>query len=127
MTANERLEALLNRAGQTLTDLPETHPMSAFLELGGQYPGVVTLDVLERILHLTDVIDRMETALENAVPIKPLAKWLAGYSFPPDEIAAERWEEFLRGMDWGKTMRLIDEMSDIALRGVPEEAMIDAE
>lgn len=41
----------------------------------------------------------------EAVPIKPLAKWLAGYSFPPDEIAAERWEAFLRGMDWGRRRR----------------------
>ena len=38
----------------------------------------------------------------DSVPIKPLAEWLARYSFPPDEIAAEVWEEFLRGMDWEK-------------------------
>ena len=37
---------------------------------------------------------------EEAVPLKPLAKWLARYPFPPDEIAAERWEDFLRGMNW---------------------------
>ncbi len=37
----------------------------------------------------------------DSVPLKPLAKWLARYSFPPDEIAAEGWEAFLRGMDWG--------------------------
>lgn len=51
----------------------------------------------------------------EAVPIKPLANWLAGYAFPPDlkppkivasrgrgihEVAAEGWEDFLRGMDW---------------------------
>ena len=51
----------------------------------------------------------------EAVPIKPLANWLAGYAFPPElkvreivnnrgrdihEIAAEGWESFLRGMDW---------------------------
>lgn len=51
----------------------------------------------------------------EAVPIKPLAKWLAGYAFPPGlkareivnnrgrdihEIAVEGWEAFLREMDW---------------------------
>ena len=51
----------------------------------------------------------------DAVPVKPLAEWLAGYAFPPElkarkivasrgrgihEIAAEGWEAFLRGMDW---------------------------
>ena len=52
---------------------------------------------------------------EEAVPLKPLARWLAGYAFPPElkaqkivanrgrdihQIAAEGWEDFLRGMDW---------------------------
>lgn len=83
MTANERLEALLNRCGQTISDLPQNH-----------------FGLIGRVANLVDIIDRMEWALENAAPIKPLAKWLAGYSFPPDEIAAERWEDFLRGMDW---------------------------
>ena len=51
----------------------------------------------------------------EAVPVKPLAKWLAGYAFPPGlkareivnnrgrdihEIVVEGWEAFLRGMDW---------------------------
>ena len=51
----------------------------------------------------------------EAVPLKPLAKWIAGYAFPPGlkareivnnrgrdihEIATEGWEDFLRGMDW---------------------------
>ena len=65
MTADERIEALLNRAGQTISDLPgplgytakqEAAAMEAAADFGGD-------DVL--ILHLTDVIDRMETALEN--------------------------------------------------------------
>ncbi|MBR3237993.1 MAG: hypothetical protein IKF99_06095 [Oscillospiraceae bacterium] len=57
-----------------------------------------------------------EVVTHNCVPIKPLARWLAGYAFPPGlkareivnnrgrdihEIAAEGWEAFLRGMDWG--------------------------
>lgn len=65
MTANERLEKLLNRAGQTISDLPraidytipqEQYVMEAAAEFGSG---------LSYICHLTDVIDRMETALEN--------------------------------------------------------------
>lgn len=114
MTANERLEALLNRAGQTISDLPTwggdmrrlgRAKREALTEMGDRWTDFPTVSadeipLLEYILRLTDIIDRMEWALENAVPLKPLAKWLAGYSFPPDEIAAERWEDFLRGMDW---------------------------
>lgn len=48
MTANERLEALLNRAGQTISDLPQNH-----------------FGLIGRVANLVDIIDRMETALEN--------------------------------------------------------------
>lgn len=66
MTPDERLEKLLNRAGQTISDLPspidynieqEELAMEAAADFGS---GLETY-----ILHLTDVIDRMETALEN--------------------------------------------------------------
>ena len=50
MTANERLEALLNRAGQTISDLPKNH-----------------CGLIGRVANLVDVIDRMETALENVI------------------------------------------------------------
>lgn len=67
----------------------------------------------------------IETAVEiiedapdaKAVPLEPLAKWLAGYAMPPGGLKAHRvvlkpdsdyyhlrveaWEDFLRGMDWG--------------------------
>ena len=48
MTANERLEKLLNRAGQTISDLPQNH-----------------CGLIGRVANLVDIIDRMETALEN--------------------------------------------------------------
>lgn len=66
MTPDERLEALLNRAGQTISDLPSTidysieqeeFAMEAAADFGGGLEAY--------ILHLTDIIDRMETALEN--------------------------------------------------------------
>lgn len=67
MTCDERLEKLLNRAGQTISDLPgpfgytakqEEDAMEAAADFGGD-------DVL--ILHLTDVIDRLEWALDKVV------------------------------------------------------------
>lgn len=89
MTANERLEKLLNRAGQTISDLPrkgmevsEPYPLDAcpkangaawnwYLDIGcdmDAYDSTRTKLVLKLyILHLADVIDRMETALENVI------------------------------------------------------------
>lgn len=81
MTADEHLEQLLNRAGQTISDLPKGNRKE------GAYPGqkvramqavcqfdrmldvsdVGILNCLDYILHLTDVIDRMEWALENVI------------------------------------------------------------
>lgn len=67
--------------------------------------------IYDEITHIYEA-DTVE-----AVPIKPLAKWLAGYAFPPElkaqeivnnrgrnihEVAAEGWEAFLRGMNWGQ-------------------------
>ena len=87
MTADERIEALLNRAGQTLSDLPrkgteasEPYPLSAcpkangaawnwYLNVGcdmDAYDSPRSKLVLKLyILHLTDIIDRLELALEN--------------------------------------------------------------
>lgn len=81
MTADEHLEQLLNRAGQTISDLPKGNRKE------GAYPGqkvramqavcqfdrmldvsdVGILNCLDYILHLTDVIDRMEWALDNVI------------------------------------------------------------
>lgn len=50
-------------------------------------------------------IDAEPTA--DAAPLKPLAKWLAGYAMPPAqptdmslEARAAAWDVFLRCMDW---------------------------
>ena len=83
MTADERIEKLLNRFGQTISDLPQSdtrhltygresrsnaeHQVFAF---AGKSGYVDILDCLamhqDYICHLADVIDRMETALETA-------------------------------------------------------------
>ncbi len=77
MTADERLEALLNRAGQTISDLPKpsiviyAYPKDMrrnIYDTAATWHGRLnygSCDLEDYILHLTDVIDRMETALEN--------------------------------------------------------------
>lgn len=82
MTPDERIEKLLNRAGQTISDLPKSdgkhltynresrssaeHKVFAYAKQSG-YVDVIDCLAMHQdyILHLTDVIDRMETALEN--------------------------------------------------------------
>lgn len=71
MTADERLERLLNRAGQTISDLPDhydeyAHNLAA--REATQWSGMISWrQYTDYILHLTDVIDRMEWALENVI------------------------------------------------------------
>ena len=112
MTTDERIEALLNRAGQTISDLPRkwdgcvSEPYSgeqcykahgaawawyvgedqrAVPELERQESTRDRLVLRSYILHLTDIIDRMETALENVIGERD---WLrANYSANPNETA----------------------------------------
>lgn len=103
MTANERLEALLNRAGQTISDLPTwggdmqklgRAKREALTEMGDRWTDSTTVSadempLLEYILRLTDIIDRMETALENVCGERD---WLlANYSANPYETVPEDW------------------------------------
>ncbi|MBR1708805.1 MAG: hypothetical protein IJ719_08260 [Clostridia bacterium] len=90
MTADERIEKLVNRFGQTISDLPksedyaygpvynehhqsmakkEAHIFS--LDEWKEYEGLMAVHndekiILDYICHLCDVIDRMEAALETA-------------------------------------------------------------
>lgn len=78
MTADERIEKLLNRFGQTISDLPKpqtadyaygkSHIAKAY-EAATEWHGRInsgSLDTGDFICHLADVIDRMEAALETA-------------------------------------------------------------
>lgn len=82
MNCDERLEALLNRAGQTISDLPNGYLLTSkdgknlsdmacqwFIDEdspeGVVLRNLVSIPLYQYILHLTDIIDRMETALEN--------------------------------------------------------------
>lgn len=86
MTADERIERLLNRFGQTIADLPKAdgmhhvyedeHRKSAKIAVRAWHkvdPAdlIDIVDLLDMyasyICHLADIIDRMETALETAV------------------------------------------------------------
>ena len=72
LSADERLEKLLNRFGQTISDLPEIYEdesresgVNSAIKWSRKTGGRV-LAVENYICHLCDVIDRMETALETA-------------------------------------------------------------
>lgn len=71
MTADERLEKLLNKAGQTISDLPKAYTKEAEREaVDASYvwageDGECFITPIDYILHLTDVIDRLEWALDN--------------------------------------------------------------
>jgi len=84
MTADERIEGLLNSFGQTISDLPKPkasrhayireHLGSANLAAcrwHGKRSLGASLNCEDYICHLCDVIDRMETALETAVRWSP--------------------------------------------------------
>lgn len=69
MTCDERLEKLLNKAGQTISDLPtryDEYAHSLAAEAAETWSSRITWRrYTDYILHLTDVIDRLEWALDN--------------------------------------------------------------
>ena len=73
MTADERIEKLVNRFGQTIEDLPEIYDVPQLYSAGHtanlwhtnkKFPALFNSE--DYICHLCDVIDRMEAALETA-------------------------------------------------------------
>ena len=79
-SADKRIEELLNRAGQTISDLPKVNGIGMPYGVDTYKPllkeasnftqfnapaGFEVFNVIQYALHLTDVIDRLETALEN--------------------------------------------------------------
>ena len=84
MTADERIERLLNRFGQTISDLPKPenkkysygwytsqHIDKAAREWGKKDAYFDWAVVSDYACHLCDVIDRLEIALETAIRIMP--------------------------------------------------------
>ena len=81
-SCDERIEKTLNRAGQTISDLPKGYLLNAgeakaiqgvacrwFIDEdapeGVGLRNLVSIPLYQYIMHLTDVIDRFEWALEN--------------------------------------------------------------
>ena len=64
---NERLEKLLNKVNITLNDLPDAHSYEQCCCAKRTVMDESEGDPYEYICHLADVIDKMETALCNAV------------------------------------------------------------
>ena len=93
MTPDERIEKLLNRAGQTISDLPRVNGIgmpygadryeplikaaSDFIQFNAP-AGFEVFNVIQYALHLTDVIDRMEWALENVCGERDYLRQTAG-------------------------------------------------
>lgn len=94
MTPDERIEKLLNRAGQTISDLPKATIYEFAYCLGKEDVELVfglvrkfefcnhkenlDLELVDYILHLTDIIDRMELALENVCGERDYLRQTAG-------------------------------------------------
>lgn len=122
---DERIEKLLNRAGQTISDLPKDYSdiycIEAYAEAQTWSPDVSTVrECSKYILHLTDVIDRLETALENQVTLHENLMHVIGNADIPDGVsydqfclvvdsiykavqtAQEGWENYEEGVpkDW---------------------------
>lgn len=95
MTCDERLEQLLNRAGQTISDLPDrydedAHRLAAYR--AEQWSMRITWrQYTDYILHLTDVIDRLEWALENLLNLKDRHVHIVSNVDAPEGMAQEQY------------------------------------
>lgn len=97
-SCDERLEALLNRAGQTISDLPKDYSdemcMRAYAcvqQLRSENKLSSWHECLKYILHLTDVIDRLETALENQVTLHENLMHVIGNADIPDGVSYDQF------------------------------------
>lgn len=95
-SCDERLEALLNRAGQTISDLPKDYSdiycIQAYAEAETWSPDVSTVrECSKYILHLTDIIDRFETALENQVTLHENLMHVIGNADIPDGVSYDQF------------------------------------
>lgn len=109
-SADKRIEELLNRAGQTISDLPrkQGEPYSGencqkangtawrwYLNVDtdmDDYDSTRSKFVLKLyILHLTDVIDRMEWALENQVTLHENLMHVIGNADIPEGVSYKQF------------------------------------
>lgn len=96
MTCDERLEQLLNRAGQTISDLPKRYEQTArsgAFDAADQFGGSLSMtqNFEDYILHLTDVIDRLEWALENLLNLKDRHVHIVSNVDAPEGLTQEQY------------------------------------
>lgn len=113
-SCDERIEELLNRAGQTISDLPRKQGESVSEPYSGEdcqkangtawrwylnvdtdmddYDSTRSKYVLKQyILHLTDIIDRMEWALENVLNLKDRHVHIVSNVDAPEGLTQEQY------------------------------------
>ena len=106
-SADKRIEELLNRAGQTISDLPKPSE-SSFAYSGkleeaceaamkfskgeeAKEPVYFELVLADYILHLTDIIDRFEWALENQVTLHENLMHVISNADIPDGVSYDQF------------------------------------
>ena len=107
-SCDERIEKSLNRAGQTISDLPQSdgrhltydrelrsnaeHQVFAF---AGQSGYVDVIDCLamhqDYIIHQAEIIDRLETALENLLNLKDRHVHIVSNVDAPEGLTQEQY------------------------------------
>ena len=146
MTPDERIEKLLNKAGQTISDLPrsfaggpeaygEEARKNALCAAWSWYlPAVISagdaVDFMQNrrnetvmaqyILHLTDIIDRMETALENVCGEHDYLVWALKKNYPCDVCIHRYKYRFEKPCDLCERAN-----SKFEFAGVPEDWWVD--
>lgn len=151
MTSNERIEKTLNRAGQTISDLPEPSEWGTIYAhdvydpnicdtvlkqaIDFQYvkPSIVGLVneyserwmLVDYILHLSEIIDRFEWALENQVTLHENLMHVIGNADIPDGVS---YDQFCLVVDnIYKAVQTAQEGWENYEEGVPKDGSVDDE
>lgn len=107
-SVDKRIEELLNRAGQTISDLPKGYLLNVGEAktvqgvacrwfIGEDAPegvalrNLVSIPLYQYILHLTDIIDRMEWALENVLNLKDRHVHIVSNVDAPEGLTQEQY------------------------------------
>lgn len=96
MTPDERIEKLLNRAGQTISDLPKRYEQAVrnnAFDVADHFGGSLSMtqNFEDYILHLTDVIDRLEWALDNQVTLHENLMHVIANADIPEGVSYEQF------------------------------------
>lgn len=107
-SADKRIEELLNQAGQTISDLPNGYLLNAgearaiqgaacrwFVDEdapeGVSLRNLVSIPLYQYILHLTDIIDRFEWALDNQVTLHKNLMHVIGNADIPEDVSFKQF------------------------------------